>query len=48
MVIKTDSPKVMAARRLNIELLLASGNHNCLAQDMGLDSWTDFQLKAMS
>lgn len=47
MVIKTESPRVINARRLNIELLLASGHHNCLAQDMDEDSWTDFQLKAM-
>lgn len=48
MVIRTESPKVMRARRLNIELLLASGNHNCLVQDMDLDSWTDFQLATRS
>jgi predicted molibdopterin-dependent oxidoreductase YjgC len=32
---------------MNLEFLLASGHHNCLAQDMDMDSWTDFQLKAM-
>jgi len=47
MVIKTDSPEVIEARRLNIELLLSSGNHNCLAQDMDESSWTDFQLDTM-
>lgn len=47
MVVKTDTSRVLEARRLNIELLLASGQHNCLAQDMDVDSWTDFQLKAM-
>jgi predicted molibdopterin-dependent oxidoreductase YjgC len=47
MVVRTDTPRVLKARRLNIELLLASGQHNCLAQDMDVDSWTDFQLKAM-
>jgi len=47
MVIKTDSPRVINARRLNIELLLASGHHNCLAQEMDEDSWAEFQLKAM-
>ncbi len=30
MVVQTESPKVVAARRLVIQLLLASGNHNCL------------------
>ena len=47
MVVKTETPRVLKARRLNIELLLASGQHNCLAQDMDVDSWTDFQLSAM-
>lgn len=45
MVVRTETPRVIRARRMNIELLLASGHHNCLVQDM--DSWTDFQLKAM-
>jgi len=48
MVIRTESPRVLSARRLNIELLLASGSHNCLVQDMDMESWTDFQLGAMS
>jgi len=30
MEVKTDTERVHRARRLNIELLLASGNHNCL------------------
>ena len=30
MVVQTESPRVVAARRTVIELLLASGNHNCL------------------
>jgi predicted molibdopterin-dependent oxidoreductase YjgC len=30
MVIKTESDRIDAARRMVIELLLASGNHNCL------------------
>ena len=30
MVIRTESPRVAAARTMTIELLLASGNHNCL------------------
>lgn len=47
MVVRTQTPAVMRARRLNIELLLASGEHNCLVQDLDMDSWTDFQLKAM-
>jgi predicted molibdopterin-dependent oxidoreductase YjgC len=47
MNIRTESPRVIAARRMNLELLLSSGNHNCLVQGLVLDSWTDFQLKAM-
>ena len=47
MVVKTESPKVIEARRLNLELLISSGSHNCLVQGLDTDSWTDFQLKAM-
>ncbi len=48
MVVKTETPRVVRARRMNLELLLSSGHHNCLVQDLDMDSWTDFQLKAMS
>lgn len=47
MVIHTDSPKVLESLRLNIELLLGSGDHNCLVQGGDSDSWTDIQLRAM-
>lgn len=47
MEILTESPRVVRARRLNIELLLTSGQHNCLARESGLDDWTDFQLRTM-
>jgi predicted molibdopterin-dependent oxidoreductase YjgC len=30
MVIKTESPRVEAARKMVLELILSSGNHNCL------------------
>ena len=30
MVVETESERVVRSRRMNIELLLASGNHNCL------------------
>ena len=46
MVVLTDSPRVVRARKLNIELLLASGNHNCLATNLTPEEWTDFQLRA--
>ena len=47
MVVRTESPSVVQSRRTNLELLLASGDHNCLVQDMSPDNWTDFQLKTM-
>jgi predicted molibdopterin-dependent oxidoreductase YjgC len=37
MVVKTESPRVVRSRQLNIELLLASGHHNCLAPEMDAD-----------
>jgi len=48
MVVGTETPRVVKARRTNLELLLASGHHNCLVQDLGMDSWTDFQLQSMA
>lgn len=47
MKIKTESPKVVEARKLNLELLVASGSHNCLVQGLDANSWTDFQLQTM-
>jgi predicted molibdopterin-dependent oxidoreductase YjgC len=47
MVVSTDSPRVVKARRINLELLLSSGYHNCLVQDMDPDAWTDLQLKGL-
>ncbi len=48
MVVRTETPAVVNARRMNLELLLSSGQHNCLAQDQDAQAWTDFQLKALS
>ena len=45
-LVTTDSRQVIQERRHNLELLMASGQHNCLSQDMDEDSWADFQLKA--
>ena len=47
MVVRTESPRVVRSRRMTLELLLASGQHNCIVQDLDMDSWTDFQLKSM-
>lgn len=45
MVIHTESPEVVASRRMTLELLLASGNHNCAVRESDESgSFTDFQL----
>jgi formate dehydrogenase major subunit len=46
MAVKTESPKVVAARRMVLELLLASGNHNCAVNGGGSADWTALQLSA--
>jgi NADP-reducing hydrogenase subunit HndD len=45
MVVRTESPEVIAARKVILELLLASGNHNCAAVAGDGAQWTDFQLQ---
>jgi len=46
MVVWTESPKVVAARKQVIELLLASGNHNCaVAEADSGDDWLRFQMR---
>jgi predicted molibdopterin-dependent oxidoreductase YjgC len=44
MVVQTETPKVVAARRMVIQLLLSSGNHNCAVRGSDGRNWTDFQL----
>jgi predicted molibdopterin-dependent oxidoreductase YjgC len=46
MVVRTESAKVVAARRMVIQLLLSGGNHNCAVSGSVDDNWTEFQLKA--
>ena len=48
MVVRTESPKVVEARRLIIELLLASGNHNCTIRSADDQDWSAFQLRVLS
>ena len=48
MVVKTDSPRVIAARRTILELLLASGNHNCAVPADANGDWTAFQLQVQA
>jgi predicted molibdopterin-dependent oxidoreductase YjgC len=47
MKIFTESPAVKAARKTNIEMLVASGAHNCLIMDQSRDNWTQSQLMTM-
>lgn len=43
----TDTPKVIAARREILQMLLSSGDHNCLVMNLPPEEWTDYQLKVM-
>jgi formate dehydrogenase major subunit len=46
MIVRTDTPKVIASRREALELLLASGNHNCSIGSGRERDWSRFQLQA--
>ena len=46
MEVLTESPKVVASRRETLELLLASGNHNCSIGSGREGDWTGFQMQA--
>lgn len=48
MMVHTESPKVIESRRAILELLLASGNHNCAIRGSDDDNWTSFQLKVQA
>ena len=45
MVVHTESPEVVVSRRMSLELLLASGNHNCAVRKSDTGSFTAFQLE---
>jgi predicted molibdopterin-dependent oxidoreductase YjgC len=45
MVVRTESPKVVAARRQILELMLASGNHNCTIRQTVEQDWSRFQMR---
>jgi len=47
MVVRTESAKVIASRRMVLQLLLSSGNHNCAVSGSAGDNWTEFQLKSL-
>jgi len=44
MVIFTESPRVIEARKKHISRMLASGNHNCAIRNFDTVDWTSFQL----
>ena len=48
MVVLTESAKVVEARRLIIQLMLSSGNHNCAVRGSDDQEWTAFQVKVQS
>jgi predicted molibdopterin-dependent oxidoreductase YjgC len=45
MVVQTESPKVVEARKLILQLMLSSGNHNCAVRGSDDGDWTQFQLQ---
>ena len=47
MVVQTESPKVVAARKTIIRNMLASGNHNCAIRDFESQDWTSFQMDVL-
>jgi predicted molibdopterin-dependent oxidoreductase YjgC len=44
MVVRTESPVVVAARREILQLMLSSGNHNCAVRGRDDSDWTQFQM----
>ncbi len=48
MVVQTESPKVIEARRQIIQLMLSSGNHNCAVRGSDDAEWTTFQLNVQA
>jgi len=44
MVVRTESKKVVEARRLVLQLMLSSGNHNCAARMSDDQDWSRLQL----
>ena len=45
MIVETESPRVVEARRSIIQLMLSSGNHNCAISGYSGESWESFQLQ---
>lgn len=45
MVVQTESPQVVEARKLLLRLMLSSGNHNCAIRGANSNDWTRFQME---
>jgi len=45
MIVETESAKVVETRKMLLQLLLSSGNHNCAISGSAGSDWTAFQLK---
>ena len=45
MIVETETPKVVETRKMLLQLLLSSGNHNCAISGSAGSDWTAFQLK---
>jgi len=45
MVVHTESDAVVKSRKLTLQLLLSSGNHNCAIRNSDTADWTRFQLQ---
>jgi len=48
MGVQTNSPKVICQRKIVLEQMLSSGNHNCTIGSSGDDAWTQFQMEVES
>ncbi len=46
MEVTTDSPTVMSSRKMTLELLLSSGNHDCITSGAGTDARELFNARA--
>jgi len=48
MVVQTESESVVKSRKLTLQLLLSSGNHNCAIRNSDTSDWTQFQLQVQN
>jgi ferredoxin len=44
MVVRTETPQVVEARKEILRMMLSSGNHNCAVRGRDDGDWTEFQL----